>query len=84
MSIVFEISLCVGIYFVEEDEVDIQKAVNKANMARSVAKGKNINYAIYNEDVRNKLSEESMILDDIKIALVKINLKCIINLSFHL
>ncbi|HAT4780956.1 TPA: EAL domain-containing protein, partial [Clostridioides difficile] len=45
--------------------------VNKANMARSVAKGKNINYAIYNEDVRNKLSEESMILDDIKIALVK-------------
>ncbi|MFN1898341.1 putative bifunctional diguanylate cyclase/phosphodiesterase [Clostridioides difficile] len=52
-------------------EVDIQKAVNKANMARSVAKGKNINYAIYNEDVRNKLSEESMILDDIKIALVK-------------
>ncbi|WP_330399735.1 EAL domain-containing protein [Clostridioides difficile] len=40
-------------------------------MARSVAKGKNINYAIYNEDVRNKLSEESMILDDIKIALVK-------------
>ncbi len=84
MSIVFEISLCVGIYFVEEGEVDIQKAVNKANMARSVAKGKNINYAIYNEDVRNKLSEESMILDDIKIALVKINLKCIINLSFHL
>ncbi|MDL0362545.1 putative bifunctional diguanylate cyclase/phosphodiesterase, partial [Clostridioides difficile] len=71
LSIVFEISLCVGIYFVEEDEVDIQKAVNKANMARSVAKGKNINYAIYNEDVRNKLSEESMILDDIKIALVK-------------
>ncbi|MDX5668895.1 EAL domain-containing protein [Clostridioides difficile] len=71
MSIVFEISLCVGIYFVEEGEVDIQKAVNKANMARSVAKGKNINYAIYNEDVRNKLSEESMILDDIKIALVK-------------
>ncbi|PBH16596.1 sensor domain-containing phosphodiesterase [Clostridioides difficile] len=70
-SIVFEISLCVGIYFVEEGEVDIQKAVNKANMARSVAKGKNINYAIYNEDVRNKLSEESMILDDIKIALVK-------------
>ncbi|MCG6522363.1 EAL domain-containing protein, partial [Vibrio parahaemolyticus] len=66
-----EISLCVGIYFVEEGEVDIQKAVNKANMARSVAKGKNINYAIYNEDVRNKLSEESMILDDIKIALVK-------------
>lgn len=63
--------LCVGIYFVEEGEVDIQKAVNKANMARSVAKGKNINYAIYNEDVRNKLSEESMILDDIKIALVK-------------
>ncbi|MDN4777053.1 putative bifunctional diguanylate cyclase/phosphodiesterase [Clostridioides difficile] len=60
-----------GIYFVEEGEVDIQKAVNKANMARSVAKGKNINYAIYNEDVRNKLSEESMILDDIKIALVK-------------
>ncbi len=73
-----------GIYFVEEGEVDIQKAVNKANMARSVAKGKNINYAIYNEDVRNKFSEESMILDDIKIALVKINLKCIINLSFHL
>ncbi|WP_447513662.1 bifunctional diguanylate cyclase/phosphodiesterase [Clostridioides difficile] len=71
LSIVFEISLCVGIYFVEEGEVDIQKAVNKANMARSVAKGKNINYAIYNEDVRNKLSEESMILDDIKIALVK-------------
>ncbi|GMK93531.1 TPA: EAL domain-containing protein [Clostridioides difficile] len=71
LSIVFEISLCVGIYFVEEDEVDIQKAVNKANMVRSVAKGKNINYAIYNEDVRNKLSEESMILDDIKIALVK-------------
>lgn len=71
LSIVFEISLCVGIYFVEEDEVDIQKAVNKANMARSVAKGKNINYAIYNEDVRNKLSEESMILDDIKIALLK-------------
>ncbi|MCV2286762.1 EAL domain-containing protein [Clostridioides difficile] len=71
LSIVFEISLCVGIYFVEEGEVDIQKTVNKANMARSVAKGKNINYAIYNEDVRNKLSEESMILDDIKIALVK-------------
>ncbi|HBF6775210.1 TPA: EAL domain-containing protein [Clostridioides difficile] len=71
LSIVFEISLCVGIYFVEEGEVDIQKAVNKANMARSVVKGKNINYAIYNEDVRNKLSEESMILDDIKIALVK-------------
>ncbi|VFC84333.1 bifunctional diguanylate cyclase/phosphodiesterase [Clostridioides difficile] len=71
LSIVFEISLCVGIYFVEEGEVDIQKAVNKANMARYVAKGKNINYAIYNEDVRNKLSEESMILDDIKIALVK-------------
>lgn len=71
LSIVFEISLCVGIYFVEEGEVDIQKAVNKANMARFVAKGKNINYAIYNEDVRNKLSEESMILDDIKIALVK-------------
>ncbi|MCO5835143.1 EAL domain-containing protein [Clostridioides difficile] len=71
LSIVFEISLCVGIYFVEEGEVDIQKAVNKANMARSVAKGKNINYAIYNEDVRNKLSEESMILDDIKIELVK-------------
>ncbi|AYD22542.1 bifunctional diguanylate cyclase/phosphodiesterase [Clostridioides difficile] len=71
LSIVFEISLCVGIYFVEEGEVDIQKAVNKANMDRSVAKGKNINYAIYNEDVRNKLSEESMILDDIKIALVK-------------
>ncbi|HBG5206848.1 TPA: EAL domain-containing protein [Clostridioides difficile] len=71
LSIVFEISLCVGIYFVEEGEVDIQKVVNKANMARSVAKGKNINYAIYNEDVRNKLSEESMILDDIKIALVK-------------
>lgn len=71
LSIVFEISLCVGIYFVEEGEVDIQKAVNKANMARSVAKGKNINYAIYNEDVRNKFSEESMILDDIKIALVK-------------
>ncbi|MFQ4202422.1 sensor domain-containing phosphodiesterase, partial [Clostridioides difficile] len=71
LSIVFEISLCVGIYFVEEGEVDIQKAVNKANMARCVAKGKNINYAIYNEDVRNKLSEESMILDDIKIALVK-------------
>ncbi|HBH3820019.1 TPA: EAL domain-containing protein [Clostridioides difficile] len=71
LSIVFEISLCVGIYFVEEGEVDIQKAVNKANMARSVAKCKNINYAIYNEDVRNKLSEESMILDDIKIALVK-------------
>ncbi|VHY71499.1 EAL domain-containing protein [Clostridioides difficile] len=71
LSIVFEISLCVGIYFVEEGEVDIQKAINKANMARSVAKGKNINYAIYNEDVRNKLSEESMILDDIKIALVK-------------
>ncbi|EQG55890.1 diguanylate cyclase domain protein [Clostridioides difficile DA00142] len=71
LSIVFEISLCVGIYFVEEGEVDIQKAVNKANMARAVAKGKNINYAIYNEDVRNKLSEESMILDDIKIALVK-------------
>lgn len=71
LNIVFEISLCVGIYFVEEGEVDIQKAVNKANMARSVAKGKNINYAIYNEDVRNKLSEESMILDDIKTALVK-------------
>ncbi|HBG7699806.1 TPA: EAL domain-containing protein [Clostridioides difficile] len=71
LSIVFEISLCVGIYFVEEGEVDIQRAVNKANMDRSVAKGKNINYAIYNEDVRNKLSEESMILDDIKIALVK-------------
>lgn len=60
-----------GIYFVEEGEVDAQKAVNKANMARSIAKGKNINYAIYNEDVRNKLSEESIILDDIKTALVK-------------
>ncbi|EQF23410.1 diguanylate cyclase domain protein [Clostridioides difficile CD160] len=71
LNTVFEISLCVGIYFVEEGEVDIQKAVNKANMARSVAKGKNINYAIYNEDVRNKLSEESIILDDIKTALVK-------------
>ncbi|MBY2476079.1 EAL domain-containing protein [Clostridioides difficile] len=71
LNTVFEISLCVGIYFVEEGEVDIQKAVNKANMARSIAKGKNINYAIYNEDVRNKLSEESIILDDIKTALVK-------------
>ncbi|MCC0632408.1 EAL domain-containing protein [Clostridioides sp. ZZV15-6388] len=71
LNTVFEISLCVGIYFVEEGEVDAQKAVNKANMARSVAKGKNINYAIYNEDVRNKLSEESIILDDIKTALVK-------------
>ncbi|MCI9976169.1 EAL domain-containing protein [Clostridioides difficile] len=71
LNTVFEISLCVGIYFVEEGEVDIQKAVNKANMARSVAKGKNVNYAIYNEDVRNKLSEESIILDDIKTALVK-------------
>ncbi|MDB0439427.1 bifunctional diguanylate cyclase/phosphodiesterase [Clostridioides difficile] len=71
LNTVFEISLCMGIYFVEEGEVDAQKAVNKANMARSVAKGKNINYAIYNEDVRNKLSEESIILDDIKTALVK-------------
>ncbi|WP_332941956.1 EAL domain-containing protein [Clostridioides difficile] len=84
LSIVFEISLCVGIYFVEEDEVDIQKAVNKANMARSVAKGKNINYAIYNEDVRNKLSEESMILDDIKIALVKNQFEVYYQLKFSL
>ncbi|EII6782261.1 TPA: bifunctional diguanylate cyclase/phosphodiesterase [Clostridioides difficile] len=84
LSIVFEISLCVGIYFVEEGEVDIQKAVNKANMARSVAKGKNINYAIYNEDVRNKLSEESMILDDIKIALVKNQFKVYYQPKFSL
>lgn len=40
-------------------------------MVRFVVKGKNINYVIYNEDVRNKFSEELMILDDIKIVLVK-------------
>lgn len=56
------INLSIGIYQVREGDKDINKALDKAYMARSKTKGLyDVNYYIYDDLLENKLLEEQQI-----------------------
>ena len=61
-----EVILSAGIYVIPPEEKDLNTAINKANMARGTIKGQHHKYyAFYNENIRNRLSDEKKIEGDI-------------------
>lgn len=66
-----DLSLPTGIYLIREDEVDGNKIINKANIARDAAKVQNNTerYAFFDEDMRKRRSKENAISGAIKTAL---------------
>lgn len=62
--------LSAGIYTVQQGEADINKIINKANMAKGLVKGHNhAIYAFFNERIRSELIEENILENEIRIAL---------------
>ena len=56
------VNLSIGVYKLKHDDLDINKALDKAYMARSKIKGLyNDNYYIFGEDLENQLVEEQQI-----------------------
>ena len=48
-----------------KEEMKIDELIDKANFAQKTIKGQVINYAFYNENIRNKMREENYIRDNI-------------------
>lgn len=48
-----------------KEEMKITELIDKANFAQKTIKGQVINYAFYNESIRNKMREENYIRDNI-------------------
>lgn len=59
----------VGIYLIPPYETDLRQIINKVNMARITVKGEEKPpYAFYDEDMRQRMNEQSHIRNDLRIA----------------
>lgn len=65
----FEIVLSCGIYLFAPGETDVNKALNKANMARTGIKGKQAYYAVYNEEIGENIAQPAILAEEMKKAL---------------
>lgn len=69
-QISIDVTLSTGIYVIQEQDKDVNRALNQVNIARSSIKDQpGVSIAFYNEEIRNKLSEETDMQHDIRIAL---------------
>lgn len=69
LDIRFEIVLSCGIYLLIPGETDVNKALNKANMARSAIKGKQDYYAVYSEEIGENIAQSAILAEEMKKAL---------------
>lgn len=65
-----DIPISFGIYLIREDETNVNKVINKANMARSSAKSQLITkYAFFDSETRTRLHNEMNLEQDLKQAI---------------
>lgn len=66
-NINIDLTISIGVYLIQEGESEINKIVNKANMARSAIKRhESTSYNFYNENLKEKLAKEISLVHDIK------------------